>query len=116
MGTQHSISSSVKDRKREIGEEYDQAMACGDVQRAATAEQGRRELEDFVIRNVDRRGRPRAVGSEAETVRKRVWKQYTDSLDAIRTVAPSFARHLDDKIRKGHTWSYGPEVDMNWKT
>ena len=106
----------VDEQKQKLAEEHQSALNSGDENRAAKAEQELEHLAEHIRKNVDKRGRPRPLGSAAEKVRKRVFKNYRTALAHLQDVAPSFAEHLRESIHGGNWWTYTPPTDLDWKT
>ena len=106
---------AYKQRLTDLQEERDDAVAIGDVERAARAE----EEIDFLTRELTAAyglgGRARKAADSGERMRKAVTNRIKDSLTKIERVHPSLGRHLGNSVRTGTFCSYNPETPVQWQ-
>jgi hypothetical protein len=104
-------------RLAEIGEDIEQALALGDVTRAAQAEAEHDVLMRELARAVGLGGRDRRVGSASERARSAITRAIRQALARVREHHPSLGEHLDRTIRTGTYCAYLPDsqAPVVWK-
>jgi adenylate cyclase len=106
---------AYKERLDDLNEERDDAIAAGDLERTARAE----EEIDFLTRELTSAygigGRARRAADGGERIRKAVTNRIKDSLTKIERVHPGLGRHLANGVRTGTYCSYAPEVPVEWQ-
>lgn len=102
-------------RLEELRAEREEAVALGDAERAARAE----EEIDFISRELAAAyglgGRARKDADSGERLRKAVSNRIRDSIIKLQRVHPVLGRHLDNAVRTGVFCSYVPEKPVSWK-
>jgi len=104
-------------RLAEIDEDFEEARAIGDAERAAQADAER----DFLIRELSRAvglgGRDRRAGSGSERARASVTRATRHAMARLREHDPGLGVHLDRAIRTGTYCAYQPDprVPAEWE-
>jgi hypothetical protein len=106
---------AYKERLADLNEERDDALAVGDLERIARAE----EEIDFLTRELTSAygigGRARKAADSGERIRKAVTNRIKDSMTKIERVHPALGRHLANGVRTGTYCSYAPESAVEWQ-
>jgi hypothetical protein len=100
---------SYRERIRELGEDLEEARACGDTERASKIEDERRFLTRELARAVGLLGRDRKSGSDLERARIRVTNAIKLAVTRIAKHHPSLGSHLERTIKTGTVCSYVPD-------
>jgi tetratricopeptide (TPR) repeat protein len=104
-------------RLDELEDEAEEALAFGDTERAARAEEER----DFLVRElagaIGLGGRDRRMGSPSERARVSVTRAIRSALARIREHSSALGDHLERTIHTGTYCSYTPDprVPIDWR-
>lgn len=95
-------------RYRELAESIEDHEQAGQPALAEAARAEREALERELLRGLDRKGRPRAVGSAAERARVNVQRRLRHALDKIETADEALGRRLRREVETGTFCVYEP--------
>ena len=102
-------------RLTELQDEFDEAEANQDVERAARARQEMDVLAEELAGAVGLGGRPRREPGPAERARKAVTWRIRNAIERIEQEHPELGRHLRHSIVTGTYCSYAPEHPVSWQ-
>ena len=113
----HEAREDYRRRLTELREEFDEATAWNDPERAARATSEIDALTHELAAAVGLGGRERVASSPAERARLSVTRAIRSALARIGEQSPALGSHLDATIRTGTFCSYlpDPRAPIGWE-
>lgn len=106
--------STCKTQLADLKKNHDEAMQQGMTAKASSIKQQIRDLESFLRKNTNIKGKPRKVGNEVTKITNNITQAFSRSIKAIGKNHPELSAHLDAHIQRGAYLKYQPSKKIDW--